>query len=94
MEESFKKCYMCKRFDRFYTKGSKQYNRTKYGWCSEQTGIIDSNGEGCERFAKRPKQDRRDCMVTYYLSDILSEITEIRKVLEDEEQGDEEREAL
>lgn len=76
------KCYWCKYFTRYYTKGNKQFNRLKIGWCSNKQEQISSQ-EGCEhyRYHAPAKPSHRSAFRT--LNDLLTELSEIRMVIED-----------
>lgn len=77
-----KSCYMCKNFDRYYSKDIKRYNRTKFGLClnkHENVNIHDT----CDKFAIRKRPVGLKHSVNVCLNRLLTELTEIRRVLED-----------
>lgn len=83
MENSDKCCGKCKNFDCFYTRGIKRFNKTKVGWCRVICDTIYAE-ESCERFACRNKTKNIKSTVQKCLNDLLIELTEIRKVVEEE----------
>lgn len=44
-----KECFRCRYFDRYYTKGVKRYNRTKFGRCSVRAEIV-GNHDTCQAY--------------------------------------------
>lgn len=79
------KCYNCGYLDRYYTKGIKKFDKTKLGWCCKKLNTVTTDG-GCEDF-KYKKKPRRNRMLKLALNDLLIEISEIRKVLEAENEN-------
>lgn len=77
-----KNCRDCKYFSRYYTKEEKRFERTKCGWCCKAGKTVNS-GEGCEKFERRGKR-KEEWLLRQYLSDILTELTELRKIIEAE----------
>ena len=74
-------CYKCRYCDRYYTKGIKQFNKTKFGWCSEKRAITGIH-ESCGRYVLQSKNRRGRKLLDISISELLMEITEIRKLLE------------
>ena len=89
MEEDTKKCFRCRFLDRYYIKGEKRYMRTAFGWCCKKRAEVGIR-EGCERFAFRLPQANGNRRLYCYLSDILTELHELRCYFEEEAAGDEE----
>ncbi len=87
MENEKEMCRKCKYFDRYYTKETKRYNKTKYGLCCKTRDNVGVEGH-CDRFEVKPKRGKAKYMVRYFLNDLLTEITEIRKIIEDDENDD------
>ena len=84
MKEERKQCYKCNNFERYYTRGVKKYTPTRCGWCCKKVENVDLH-DSCEAFQEKRvkigyKQMRRNS-----LSNLLTEISEIRKVIEAEE---------
>ena len=86
MEEK-NRCYRCKHMDRYYVKETTCYRKTRFGRCrkhGENVGIHDGCGEYCPADYRR-KSTR---LLRFYLSDLLTEISEVRKVIEAEREGE------
>ncbi len=82
-----KQCYMCGRFSRYYTKGVKSFEQTKCGLCLESKSSVNIH-ESCQNFVLKARTDsRRGKLIKYYLSDLLTQLTEIRKLIEAENKG-------
>ena len=75
-------CYLCRYFQRYYIKGTKLFTRTKIGWCGEKHENVSSTC-GCKEFKFRPNLKYPPDLALLQLSDILTQITEIRKYLEE-----------
>ena len=78
------KCGNCRYMDRYYTKGVTRFNKTEYGRCmvrQKSVNVFDS----CERYEKRKNMGKASKRVKVCLNDLLTEITEIRKVIEVEQ---------
>ncbi len=84
MSERRGKCVNCRYMDNYYTKGVKSFERTKYGWCCKKACIVN-NGGGCEEYVyKASRKKVQEIFLKCYISDLLTEITELRKLLETE----------
>ncbi len=81
--EGSNKCFRCKNFSLFYTKGVKNFNKTKFGWCIERQSVV-STQDGCEKYAYKPCIRRSNLMIKNCLNGLLTEITGIREMLEAE----------
>ncbi len=81
--ESNMECYICRHFDRLYIKGNKRYNATKYGYCRVHGKTVQIH-EICEKFAKKLYSKKSNKAIRNYLNDLLTEISEVRKVLEED----------
>lgn len=82
------KCNKCKYFKRYYIKGVKEFKRTDYGWCGKNMTVIDlrdNSRVGCEKFIANTERALNKRSVYYYLSELLTELSAIREVLQDEE---------
>ena len=63
--------------------GSKAVQSNKFGWCGAKLCTV-SNREGCEQYVfKKPTKKSRETL-RICLSNLLTEISAIRQVLEDE----------
>lgn len=80
MENKNGKCSRCKYFNRYYTKGTKQFNKTKFGWC-QKSGVKEASAS-CPEFSIKQKGDNGLLFLKICLNDLLTEISEIRKILE------------
>lgn len=89
MENPNCKCYMCKYCYKYYTKGVKKFNRTKFGWC-RMNGKVVCLQDRCEKYVSRPVRNKYHDNLKYYLSGMLTEISEIRQILEEETRENEE----
>ncbi|MDE6442425.1 MAG: hypothetical protein K2L12_06745 [Clostridia bacterium] len=83
------KCYRCKYFDRYYTKGTKHFNLTEIGLCSKKRNIVQKN-EGCDGFVVKQHGYRAKIVATRCLNDLLTELSELRKFIEAEKAESEE----
>ena len=78
-----KKCYNCKWLDRYYTKGTKKFNKAKCGWCCKRAEIVNSDF-GCEEYKYWVQRKFFPIFLKHAINDILTEISEVRKILETE----------
>lgn len=94
MDEGRGLCYKCKHLIKYYTKGVKRFNGTKYGWCCKRRGNVNIH-DGCENYELKPKSKKKNRLfLRYYLNDLLTEISEIRKIAEVERSEREEDEKV
>jgi len=83
MGNSTNQCYNCRYLDRFFTKGIKHFDQTKLGWCFQKKEIVNIH-DNCDNYIYKPKRKRVNSLILYNLSGLLTEISEIRKMLETE----------
>lgn len=83
MLDSNKQCFRCKKFDRYYVRGVRQFNRTDFGRCCEKQDSVNMH-DCCDQFVAKTVRKMPKKMLSYCLSDLLTDISEIRKVIEDE----------
>ena len=83
MNNQTDKCYKCRFFCRYYTRGVKQFNRTKFGWGYKRSEVKDA-GDCCEIYIYEPLKRGSKKLVKVCLNDLLTEISEVRKVIEAE----------
>ena len=76
-------CFMCQNMDRFYINGDKKFDRTKCGWCRVKVDVVQIH-ESCEKFRLKKKRERYTPLLKKTLESLLTEISEVRKVLEAE----------
>ena len=81
---NIKTCSKCRYLDRYYIKGATRFSKTEFGWCMYKNKSIDIREDYCEKYEarKRPKVPSRRIQVC--LNDLLTEISEVRKILEAE----------
>lgn len=87
------KCFQCRSFYRYYTKGVKQFNKTKLGWCVEKQDTVKSSG-GCDKFVIRTRVCKVSKLVWHTLNDLLTQISELRMIIEEDKNGSDEREEV
>lgn len=75
-------CSQCRYLDRYYTKGETKFNKTEYGWCPIKRESVSING-CCDKYAKRTARGISK-RAKVYLNDLLTELSEIRKIMETE----------
>ena len=80
--ETIKQCDTCKNFDRYYTRGVKQYNKTKYGHCCKKVESVNIH-ETCEKYENRGKSKIEKKQVLYCLNRLLADISAIRLIIEE-----------
>ena len=74
-------CYRCRFFDRYYTKGIREFEKTKLGWCCEKMQTVVSQG-GCGEYELRKR--RKDYgLIAYHLSDLLAQVSSLRQIIEE-----------
>lgn len=83
MSEKKSRCCNCTYFERYYTKEVKHYQSMKCGYCRKKRENV-SSVDGCADFVSKPKPRRSLRLLKLYLSDILTEISEVRQLLENE----------
>ena len=82
-------CYRCKNLDRFYTRGVKQFNKTKVGWCCKKEEIVNVH-DSCDKYELRKPCKRISKSIKFCLNDLLTDISGIREIIEDERRENEE----
>lgn len=88
MSNNTNKCKRCKYFYVFYTRGIKRYSATEYGWCRKNVRIAEQN-EKCEQYLYKGKQQTSKRFTRLILSDMLTDLSEIRSVLQGEKDENE-----
>lgn len=83
MNEKNQFCYRCKYLDRYYTKELKKFSKTPLGWCRQNRKIVSVKYR-CEKFSVRIPKKIPGLILKHCLNDLLTEISEIRKVIEAE----------
>lgn len=93
MENRSKHCYSCKFLERYYIRGIKRYHKSEFGWCCKKRDHIPSHG-CCELFEWRAYPRKNMSALHYTLSDLLTEISEVRHIIEDKVSEEEPHEKL
>ena len=88
MENDKNECFRCQNFDRYFTKGVKRFNEAKCGWCCKKTDVVNIH-DSCSLFVLKTHSRKRVRLLCYYLNDILTEISEIRYMIEGEQNNEE-----
>lgn len=89
MEETNKsKCFRCRYFTAYYTKGNMRFNRTKNGGCTLHDKTV-GNMETCVRFKDGSSWYSRKSSCKRVLYDLLFQISQIRQILQEEENENE-----
>lgn len=74
-------CRKCKNFERYYTKGAKQFDKSPIGWCYCNRGVV-SIDDCCDRFTVKAKVKMSKYTLRNCLSDLLTELSSLRHVIE------------
>ncbi|MDE6613642.1 MAG: hypothetical protein K2K28_03720 [Clostridia bacterium] len=82
MENKNKRCYRCKHFQRYYTKGTKKFDQTKYGRCCEKSDTV-SSCDTCDKWKGKSSYKYIKWAAQKALNDILIDIKAIRQVIEE-----------
>ncbi len=82
MENKKNLCYRCKHFDRYYIQGTTKFDKIPLGRCFKTRATVDANS-GCENFIFNRKNKFYAEFFGYNLSRILSELTQLRCILEE-----------
>lgn len=81
------KCYKCRSFKRYYTRGRIQFNQTKFGWCGTKLCAVKGT-ESCCAFKLKIRTKKSRETLRLYLSHLLTEIGAIKLLLEEESDED------
>ena len=76
-------CCRCQYFDKYYTRGVKQYNPTKLGMCTINKEDRSLH-EHCEKFRVKQREKMLRFSVAIALNNLLAQITEINDVIKKE----------
>ena len=83
MTNNNKRCYGCKFFDRYYTKEISRFCATKIGLCYEKGDCVNAC-DGCEKYQPKPHAGKSCFLLKHSLNGLLTELSELRKMLEAE----------
>lgn len=86
MSEKGDRCFRCENFDRYYLKGVKHYKAVPFGWCCKKVCTVGSK-ESCEFFRAKASREILPWQLRLCLNDVLTELSEIRKILEADGDG-------
>ena len=78
-----KRCLKCDSYKSYYVKGVKQFHRIEYGFCMSRAEIVNKD-DCCERHKPVKKSDVTKSSLMHYLGDLLTQISQIRVILEEE----------
>ncbi len=81
-------CFRCKYLDRYYTKELKKFSKTPLGWCRQKRETVSVKCR-CEKFSVRIPKKIPGVVLKRCLNDLLTEISEIRKMIEAEKNENE-----
>ncbi|MDE7164844.1 MAG: hypothetical protein K2O04_05435 [Clostridiales bacterium] len=81
-------CSRCRFLDRYYTKGVKHFDKTDFGWCMHKNKSINVREDCCDRYELKKSAKIPSRRIQVCLNDLLTEITEVRKILEAESDGE------
>ena len=88
MENGSNQCFRCKYLDRYYTKGVKSFDKAKCGWCSKKIAVVNIH-ESCDEFVPDTKSYRSNRLIKINLNNFLTELSQLRKLLECERDDNE-----
>ncbi|MDE6618750.1 MAG: hypothetical protein K2K13_06985 [Clostridiales bacterium] len=81
------KCSQCKHFERYYTKGVKRFSKTEFGLCTQKHESVNIH-DCCERYKAGVRyRGIISKRVKVCLNELLTEISAIRMVIEEEADG-------
>ncbi len=79
----YNKCYNCRFFDRYFTRGYTKFDKTDIGRCYIMQKVVNKS-ETCDNFKTRRNTRRENSVLKITLENLLDEISEIRKMIESE----------
>lgn len=83
MEEKNSKCFSCFYFERYYTKEVKHFQKLNFGNCILKRENVSAHGS-CDGYRLNSTRKNSKRVLKMYLNDIFTEISEVRKLLEEE----------
>lgn len=93
MEKSNYECYNCRNFQRYFVKKKTKFERTKFGYCCKKQENVSIHGK-CDCFKFKEIFYNIDTLVKHKLDGLLTEISALRMILEEEEREYAERKKL
>lgn len=85
-ENKIKECYSCRNFKRYYVKGLSRFNKTNLGYCGIRQEIIEKHNI-CDKYqySNHAMFSRKKTSLRI-LADLLTDITAIKQILQEEEE--------
>lgn len=61
MQDIKKNCYSCRYYNRYYTRGVKEFHQTNFGFCfKKEKNIVGC--KACENYEyRKPKKNQKNC---------------------------------
>ncbi len=84
-------CNKCFYYDALYFKGTNKLKKAKVGYCKRDSKFVE-NGECCTSYSKRRPKNRNKAILRLYLCGMISDLRDLRLLMEEEERGDENEE--
>lgn len=92
MERKDKACWNCLRYKAYYTKGLCHFDKEKFGFCTKHERMVDKQ-EGCPFWSlNNPRRETRKKVAMRKLSEILTQLVEIRQILFESKEENEKEE--
>lgn len=89
MDLKGQKCFRCEKFRRYYVKGVNKFEATDYGQCVVKNQTVNCEGS-CPSYRFKKSKPRNLLLLNLALNGLLTQLTEIRKTLEEERNENEE----
>ena len=83
MEDKNKQCCICKYFRWYYIRGEKKFSKIKFGRCYKKCETVNIH-DSCNGFVLRTKKQTNEIFLNIYLEHLLTEINELRLLMEAE----------
>ena len=93
MEKCNYHCYNCRNFQRYFVKKKTEFVRTKFGFCCKKQENVGVHGK-CEQFGFKELLYDFDTAIKCKLDGLLTEISTVRMILEEEAREYAERKKL
>ena len=79
----FRKCYMCRFFNRYFIREETEFRRTEFGFCikKQETARV---GDTCDSYIRKAKPFCYGPAIDLRLDGILTELTVLRNFMEEE----------
>lgn len=93
MEGKRGQCYLCRNFQRYYTRGNIKFNRTKFGRCCNKDETVQSSST-CENWRIKTIHRHVSEYAKLKMNDILHELSAVRQIIEERQEEYEELQKL